>query len=177
MLKQNSGGKKSPRRIARTVPEWSIVSLDSINVEFGRRGSVSPYRVLLEQLLDAPRNSALKINNLKSRYSIIKQARALGYKVVFAEHEEGLYVKIDGMLQEDQPAGTKVTNGATEKTILRGLSTEPKTSAELARDLNIDPAACETVLTRLVKERVVERDTGLGKSAVYRAVVKAKGAG
>ncbi len=83
-------------------------------------------------------------------------------------------MNIDGMLQDAKPAGAKVTTAASAKIILRSLSTEPKMPAELARDLNIDPAACEAVLTSLVKQRLVERDAGFGKSAVYRAVVKAE---
>ena len=86
-------------------------------------------------------------------------------------------MKIDGVIQDDHASGIKVPNGKSEKAILRSLSTEPKTAAELGRELNIDPAACETVLTRLVLKRLVERDTGLGKSTVYRANAKAKGVG
>ena len=176
LVKQRNA-KRSPARMSPTVPESSIVSLDSLelDLEFGKRRSVSPYRLLLEQLLDAPRNSALKINSVKSRYSIIKQARALGYRVVFAEYDQTLYVKIDGILQDSPPPVTRTANLPSEEVILRSLSGGPKTVAELGRDLNVDPAACASVLTRLVKEHLVERDAGLGRSALYRANAKAKG--
>ena len=82
----------------RTAPPTAlIVSLDGLDLRFGNRGRTSPYRALLEQLLDSGKNSALKIGSLKARYSISKQARVLSWKVAFAEHEGYLYVNVDGV--------------------------------------------------------------------------------
>lgn len=131
----------------RTLPEAAIVSLDNLELHFGQRRRVSPYREMLERLLDAPRTSALRVSNLSARYSITKQARALGWKVLFAEHEGGLYVKIDGVAEEEGRKPISSASEANRKLVLRALSAGPLTLAELARAIQADPAFCEAVLT------------------------------
>lgn len=164
---------KIPKR--RSLPEASIVSLDKLELKFGLRGRVSPYRELLERLLDAPRTCALKVSNLNARYSISKQARALGWKVLFAEHEGALYVKIDGVLEEQgRKAGSAVPN-ANAKLVLRALVPGPMTAMELARTIQADPASSEVALTTLANCGAVERDSGLGKQPIYRIAAKARG--
>lgn len=73
---------------AQRAVDASVVSVDGLDLTFvSRRRSTSPYRVLLEQLLDTPKNSnpALKVCNLNALQSVKKQARLLGYELLFAE--------------------------------------------------------------------------------------------
>lgn len=157
----------------RGALEASIVSLDELDLIFGRRKHASPYRELLERLLDSPKNSALMVKNVSARYSIRKQARALGYELLFAEHEGSLYVKIAGVLNPEAVETTKPA-GMPLKAVLGTLATAPKAAAEVARMLKSDAASCEAVLNKLVKSGAVERDDGLGTVAIYRAVSKVK---
>jgi hypothetical protein len=158
----------------RKVGDVSIVSLDKLELNCDSRSRVSPYRELLELLLDSPKNSALRIKNLNARYSVKKHARALGYKVLFAEHEGSLYVKIAGILDEKEPKPGSLSSSG--KLVLEALSTMPLTVKELARTIQADPASCEAVLNQLVSSGSVERDDGLGKAAIYRIVREMKGA-
>jgi hypothetical protein len=152
----------------------SIVPLDKLDLIFGRRKHVSPYRELLEQLLDSPRNSALMVRNVGARYSLRKQARALGYEALFAEYEGSLYVKIAGVVNPEAAATKKQRPSVGLKFVLSALAKTPKTAAEMARILKSDTASCEAVLNKLVESGAVERDDGLGTSAIYRVVSKAK---
>jgi len=153
----------------RTAPPTAlIVSLDGLDLRFGNRGRTSPYRALLEQLLDSGKNSALKIGSLKARYSISKQARVLSWKVAFAEHEGYLYVKVDGVANGKAPAPPDGSKTAAAKRVLKALEESPLTAGEVARMLNADPATCEAVLAELVRSGSVECDGDLGKKAIYR---------
>jgi hypothetical protein len=155
------------RRHARFRQYAKIVFLEGLDLQFGNRNRTSPYRALLEQLLDAGKNSALQIDNPKTRYSITKQARALGWKVAFAEHEGYLYVKIDGVSEKPPTKPTEGPKTAASRRVVNALEKGPLTAAEVARTLKADPAACEAVLTE-VRTGSVECDRELGKKAIYR---------
>lgn len=133
-----------------------------------RSNSRSSYRELLERLLHSPENSVLRVKNVDSRHAFEKQARALGYEVVFAQDDDWLYVKIGGTLNQKQPSTQK--SGAAQKSVLEALERAPMTAIEVARVLRSDPATCEAILTCLVAAGFVERDDGLGSRAIYRAM-------
>jgi predicted Rossmann fold nucleotide-binding protein DprA/Smf involved in DNA uptake len=126
------------------------------------------YRELLERLLDSPENSVLRVKNVDSRDTFEKQARALGYEVVFAQDDDWLYIKIRGALNQKQPSTPRP--GAAQKSVLEALGHAPMTATEVARVLRSDSATCEAMLTCLVEAGSVERDDGLGNQAIYRAM-------
>jgi Fic family protein len=151
-------GPKHPPQDPSIVPVMTRVS----------RKRRSPYRELLERLLDSPKNSVLRVKNVGARYAFRKQARALGYEAVFARHDGWLYVKIGGVLnQERQPEGQRAN--AAQESVLNAFANGPMTATEVARMLKSDSASCEAVLSHLVEAGFVERDDGLGK-AIYRAM-------
>jgi hypothetical protein len=150
-------GKPATQIRKRTAPPTGkIVSLEGIDLQFGNRNRMSPYRALLEQLLDASKNSVLRIDNPKARYSITKQARELGWKVAFAEHRRYLYVKIDGVSEKPATNPIEEPKTAASRRVVTALEKGPLTAAEVARTLKADPAACEAVLTELVRTGSVE---------------------
>jgi len=111
--KQSPGAKpaasKRPGRPKGTKLDFSgvpgeVVSLDSLpRLDFSRHQRQSPYDALLERLLDAPKNSALKFGDPRARATIGVRARKKGLKVEFAECDGTLYVRIVGFLNEDEP--------------------------------------------------------------------------
>ena len=129
----------------------------------------SPYRELLERLLDSPKNSVLRVKNVGTRHAIRKQARLLGYEAVFAQRDGFLYIKIDGVLNQE-PHLTGRRAAAVQKSVLEALAHAPMTATEVARILRSDSASCEAILSSLVKAGWVERDDGLGNQAIYRAM-------
>ena len=150
------GPKRSP--VPSVIPVKTRVSR--------KRGSL--HRELLERLLDSPKNSALRVKNVTARYAFEKQARALGFEAVFAQHDGWLYVKIGGVVnKERQRSGPRAS--AAQKSVLGALANQPMTAAEVAGILRSDSASCEAVLGHLVEMGFVERDDGLGK-AIYRAM-------
>jgi len=162
-------GKPATQIRKRTAPPTGkIVSLEGLDLRFGHRGRTSPYRALLEQLLDSGKNSVLRIDNSKARYSITKQARELGWKVAFAEHEGYLYVKVDGVASGKASAPPDGSQTAAARRVLKALEKSPLTAGEVARMLSADPATCEAVLAELVRSGSVECDGALGKKAIYR---------
>ena len=154
------GGPKHPAH------DPSIVVPVKTRVNRKRR---SPYRDLLECLLDSPKNSALRVKNVGARYAFRKQARALGYEAEFAQHDGWLYVRIGGVLNQGrQPEGQMAA--AAQKSVLEAVRHVPMTATEVARILRSDSASCEAVLNHLVEAGFVERDDGLGNQAIYRAM-------
>lgn len=103
-----SQAEKRPGPPKGTKPDLSgvpgeIVSLDKLPVlDFARKARRSPYDALLEKLLDAPKNSALKFGEAKARISIAVRARKKGLKIEFAESGGALYVRVVGFT-DDQP--------------------------------------------------------------------------
>lgn len=155
-------GPKHPMPDPFTIPAKTFVNR--------KRGS--PYRELLERLLDSPKNSVLRVKSVGARYALGKEARALGFEAVFAQHDGWLYVKIAGVLnRERQRDGPRA--GAAQKCVLEALANAPMTATEVARILRSDSASCEAVLSHLVETGLVERDDGLGM-AIYRAMAGAK---
>lgn len=128
----------------------------------------SSYRELLERLLDSPKNSALRVKNVRARHAFEKQARALGYEIVFAQDDGCLYVKIGGPVAPKLPGGQRF--GPSQKLVLEALQHAPMTATEVARVLRSDSASCEAILSYLVEAGFVERDDGLGNQAIYRAM-------
>jgi hypothetical protein len=157
------GGPKHPAHDPTIIPVKTRVN----------RKRRSPYRDLLERLLDSPKNSVLRVKNVNARLSIRKHAHALGYEAVFAEHEGWLYVKLAGVLNDERRRTKPVVKGA-QKSVLDALANTPKTAAEVSRILKSDSASCEVILSHLVKAGIVERDDGLGNRAIYRALSSAK---
>lgn len=138
------------------------------------RRRVSQYRELVKRLIASPKNSAIRIKNLSEQLAIRKHAHALGYETVFAEHEGWLYIRI-GRTLKDEPRRTRPGLKGAEKSVLNALSNAPLTAAEVARILRSDSASCDVILSRLVKAGIVERDDGLGRHAIYRAVSGGEG--
>jgi hypothetical protein len=135
----------------------------------GSRKRRSPYRELLERLLDSPKNSVLRVKDVDARHAFRKQAQALGYEAVFAQRDGFLYVKIGGVTnQEPQFSGQRAA--AVQKSMLEAVAHAPMTATEVARVLGSDSASCEAMLSYLVKAGLVERDDGLGNQAIYRAM-------
>ena len=128
----------------------------------------SPYRDLLERLLDSPKNSVLRVKNVRARCAFRKQAWELGYEAEFAQRDGWLYVRIGGVLKQQRQPGEQGARAAQES-VLNALANAPMTATEVARMLRSDPASCEAVLSHLVEAGFVERDDGLGK-AIYRAM-------
>jgi hypothetical protein len=128
----------------------------------------SSYRELLERLLDSPENSVLRVKNVRARHAFEKQARALGYDVVFAQNGGCLYVKIEGPVTQEPPSRQR--SGPAQKSVLEALQHAPLTATEVARVLRSDSASCEAILSYLVEAGFVERDDGLGNQAIYRAM-------
>lgn len=155
---------KTPTYVA---PELSPVpSVIPVKTRMKRKRG-SPYRELLERLLDSPKNSVLRVKNVTARYAFEEQARALGFEAVFAQHDGWLYVKIGGVLnRKRQRSGPRAS--AAEESVLGALANQPMTAAEVAEIVRSDSASCEAVLGHLVEMGFVERDDGLGR-AIYRA--------
>jgi predicted Rossmann fold nucleotide-binding protein DprA/Smf involved in DNA uptake len=133
----------------------------------------SMYRQLLERLLDSPKNSVLRVRNAGARDAFNKEAGALGWKAIFAEHDGWLYVKIGGVMDNERPRPEATVSRAAQS-VLDALGDVPMTASEVARILRSDSASCEAVLIRLAKAGVVERDDGLGRQSIYRVMSPAK---
>ena len=136
-----------------------IVLAEGLDLDFTRRGGRGGvYVELLEQLLDAPKGSVLKCENLKARYSCTKAARKLGAVVAFAEKENVLYVKITGMKRETVMAPTACgpkAMGTLEAIVLKELAKGPLLLKEIARITGTSSMASAEFMTHLVTRGAV----------------------
>jgi predicted Rossmann fold nucleotide-binding protein DprA/Smf involved in DNA uptake len=152
--------------------EAEIVSLAGLDLDFSAH-RVSPYRELLEKLLDAGKDSALRVANPKARYSIVKAARALGWKVAFAIADGALYAKIVGVANQTGRSVSPASPAAVAsdlKWILKALTDGPLTAREIARQAGADTAACEAALAQLMKDKKIEVEDGIYRLAVRKAI-------
>lgn len=182
-MKKNGAGAQGPGAGKRTRPEAAIVSIAGIDLEFeSGRKSLSPYRALLEKLMDAPKESALKVGRIGARASIQVQAKKLGYKLAYAEAEGCLYVRIVGYLDKDTAPSATASGGQAKAScptnghgpramILASLSQGPMTVRELARVLGVTSQSCNPTIGELVKSGSVECEDG-----IYRIPAVRKGA-
>ena len=155
-----------------------IVSLaDAGELDFSGTGKLSVYRGLLLKLMDAPKESALKVGRLNARACIKKQGAGLGYKLAFAKKDGALYVKIVGVTDDARPA---VRDGAAGNgqakacptkehgpmgMILTALSRGPMTLKEIARVLGAHMGSCVPTMEALVERGSVEDDGGIYRLA------------
>jgi hypothetical protein len=152
-------GLNHPARDPSTIPVTNRVS----------RKRRSPYRELLERLLDSPKNSVLRVRNIGARYAFRKQAHVLGYEALFAQHDGWLYIKLGGVLNQTMQSGGQGA-ATVHKSVMEAVAQVPMTAKEVARVLGSDSASCEAILSYLVRAGLVERDDGLGNQAIYRAM-------
>jgi len=171
------GPSKGTRPNFNGVP-GCIVASDALpeGLDFAaKRARISPYDGLLEKLLEAPKNSALKFGDLRARASIIIRARKKGLRVVFAERGSELYVRIDGFIDSNDKAKATLKNAAPatlpskpsdqiEQAVLRAMAvgfSNPQTIADHARKngtIIIGVAPIQSALIRMEINGLVRRD-------------------
>jgi len=147
-----------------------VPAAETEDVRFREGGAVSPYRDLLDELLDAPRGSTLKIHKA-ARYTATKHIRELGLKVLWGKKGEWLYIKIVGeMAEEERPltiprAVKQAAEGsrasAQEALVLAALVQGPMTIKEIARVVGATPTSCAGTLSRMVANRMIEAEDGV----------------
>ncbi len=121
------------------------------HLNFSERKSSSPYDQLLQQLLDAPKGSLLRVGSVKARVSLTARAKKKGVRLQFAEDGGKLYVRIagtgdlrpaaipaSGVARKDDPTQTLEVSPAQSGAILRamakGFSTPTSISDEIKRN-------------------------------------------
>jgi predicted Rossmann fold nucleotide-binding protein DprA/Smf involved in DNA uptake len=148
--------------------ETAIVPVEGLDLKFSARRREAIYRRLLEELDEAPKNSALRVNCLKSRASVNKQARALGFKVWYAEKGGVLFCKIVGYVDGEKKSRSQGVEesrslGVSDPVVmvLNALKDGPLVVKEIARLLGATPESCGPVLAKLVMSGRVEADAGV----------------
>lgn len=157
-----AGNARAPREKRIAPPE------ETAELKFRESMQSSPYRDLLEDLMDAPKGSTLKIAR-QARYTVVKHLRALGMKVLWAKRGDDLYVKVVGEAETPLTfvSAVKQTSKANdaERLVLRALADGPMTVKELGREVGAAPTSLAGTLSRMVAQRSIETEDG-----VYRAV-------
>ena len=112
--------KRGPIRPAST---YRLVPAEGLDLIFGTTmRKMSPYVTALNQLKVAPAGQYLEFDNLRARCQISVQARKHGMKVLFAECNNKLYVKL-------------VEQCAAEVRVLDLLRSGPKEVADIGKTL------------------------------------------
>jgi predicted transcriptional regulator len=157
----NNVMKRTPARCV-----GKIVSLVGLNLDFSRRYGNRGYRVLLEQLLDAPKDSVLEVENPRARYQVNRAARQMKVRVAYASQSGKLYVKIvpnSGVPAPPQNATTPTPNFALRpehRTLLKLLQNGPAVLKEAAQKTQMTPLACAALLSQLSARGLVEIEDG-----------------
>jgi hypothetical protein len=162
------------RKAATRAAGAEIVPLDGLELDFFvRKRTTSCYDKLLEQLLDAPKGSALKVARLSARASILKRAQKKGLNAEFAEHVGSLYVRLvpSGKPEAKQPAGNSLSSvrSAVVKVLARAFA-GPLSSKQIASVAILAINEVEAELDNLVAEGKVERDGKGGGPVFYRMI-------
>lgn len=151
--------RKRPTQVTGAI----VAAVECEGFEFGKRRRVSPYDALLEQLLDAPKGSVLKIetgNPASAWHSCKKRAEKKGLRAEFAEADGAIYIRI-------------VPNGPPKQSVsivshqacLQAIAAEDGTATAkgILRRSGLTREVCLQALGELVKAGTVEFD-----GTVYR---------
>jgi hypothetical protein len=145
------------------TPGELVTQLDP-ELQFGKR-KMSPYAALLDQLSKATDEAiaankplpGLKFAAVKAKASVWAQAKARGFKVVFAEKDGCLFVRIDGRVDAIEHRGEEI------KKLLR---IQPQTAMVLTNKLRangdetVDAQGVETMLARMLRLGDVAKQEG-----------------
>src|SRR5260370_12736875 len=108
-----------------------LISLNGLNLVFGRGAKPSPYDALLDQLaataLSAP-GQVLRFSDMRAKPSIYARAKKKGMRVSFAEDAGLLYVRYDGSTEDD-------TRTTRREQILHALKLGPLNGIRIATKL------------------------------------------
>lgn len=167
--------KKSAAAIAittRRVPDFSgtpgkIVSLDSLELNFGRRRTGSPYDILLDDLATATDEAVaagkprpgLEFGNVKAQASVYQRAKKKNLRVVFAVSGERLYVRMEGRYDDNIREQRRT---AIKRILLVGPMTYIPITNKLREggDLSVQASEVDPLLNVMMKAGEVIRQEG-----------------
>jgi hypothetical protein len=137
-----------------------LVSLESLDLVFGRMSKASPYDPLLHQLAVAGTGKALKFGDVRAKASLYARGKKLGLRLSFAIFGTDLYVRFDGRVDDD-------IRGSRRARIQEALKNGPRSAGELLNairekgDVTIDLPTTEAILAQMVRGgELVKREDG-----------------
>ncbi len=165
-VKEAKAPTKGVKPDMRGVPGVMIDELPD-GVMFGVKNKVSPYDVLLRQLVAAPAGKFLRFDDLRARASVYTRAKKLGIKVLFGEQGNTLYVMIAKADLADEGVTEKQPPPITNKDrVLAAIGDKRCTPGEILTWMRSNGAGgvgitqVDDLLNILVRERKIRNVSG-----------------